>query len=49
MTDFEAYWDLKDFLELLNHGKDLGSKYFFLIRDFDINLLASTNNISGAV
>ena len=36
MTDFEAYWDLKDFLELLNHGKDLGSKYFFLIRDFGI-------------
>ena len=36
MADFEAYWDLKDFLELLNHGKDLGSKYFFLIRDFGI-------------
>ena len=29
MAVFEAYWDLKDFLELLNHGKELGSKYFF--------------------
>ena len=36
MADFEAYWDLKDFLELLIHGRKLGSKYFFLIRDFGI-------------
>ena len=36
MITSPPYWDLKDFLELLNHGKELGSKYFFLIRDYGI-------------
>ena len=47
MTDFEAYWDLKDFLELLNHGKDLGSKYFFLIRDFGIFFYVRDTDFKG--
>jgi len=36
MADFEAYWDLKDFHELLIKGRKIGSKYFFLVRDFGI-------------
>lgn len=34
--DFIAYWDLNEFKELLQKGKELGSKYFFLIRNVGV-------------
>ena len=30
--DFVAYWDLKQFSQLLNKGIEVGSDYFFLIK-----------------
>ena len=30
--DFVAYWDLKQFNQLLNKGIEVGSDYFFLIK-----------------
>ena len=39
--DFVAYWDLKQFSQLLNKGIEVGSNYFFLIKRDLQNFLAT--------
>tara|TARA_E500000331_G_scaffold211172_1_gene202428 strand:+ start:115 stop:2655 length:2541 start_codon:yes stop_codon:yes gene_type:complete len=34
--DFIAYWDLNEFKQLLEEGKAIGSKYFFLIKSVGV-------------
>ena len=48
-NDFVAYWDLKQFSQLLNKGIEVGSNYFFLIKNVGIFLFVSKLSNSSSV
>ena len=41
--DFIAYWDLNEFKQLLEEGKAIGSKYFFLIKSVGVCFFRKRN------
>ena len=46
-NDFIAYWDLKQFSQLLNKGIEVGSNYFFLIKNVGIFLFVRESDFKG--
>ena len=45
--DFIAYWDLKQFSQLLNKGIEVGSNYFFLIKNVGVFLFVRESDFKG--
>ena len=45
--DFIAYWDLNEFKQLLEKGKAIGSKYFFMIKSFSVYLFVIESDFKG--
>ena len=45
--DFVAYWDLKQFSQLLNKGIEVGSNYFFLIKNVGVFLFVRESDFKG--